>query len=168
MQRLIGGGLVVLACVGGALHLTWQRREGLRTLEQLIAALLLMERELGRGEPDTETLLALAAQSAAGPASHFFRNVGEALNRNAERPLAALWREEGEALALPPAAKVAFDAVGQILGRYDAQEQRKGLHAVAQTLQEIFQSAKEEEKQTSRLTLALGSCGAVFLLVLLL
>lgn len=168
MQKLIGGGLVVLACVGGALHLTWQRREGLRTLEQLIAALLLMERELGRGEPDTATLLELAAQSVTGPASRFFCSVREGLNRNAERPLAALWREAGEALALPPAAKTAFDAAGQILGRYDAKEQRKGLHAAAQTLQEVFQSAKEEEKQTSRLTLALGSCAAVFLLVLLL
>ncbi|MCD8086938.1 MAG: stage III sporulation protein AB [Clostridiales bacterium] len=168
MQKLIGGGLVVLACVGGALHLTWQRREGLRTLEQLMGALLLMERELGRGEPDTETLLALAARSVTGPAARFFQRVGEALRRNAERPLAELWREEGEALALPPAARTAFDAVGQLLGRYDAREQRAGLHAAAQTLQEIFRSTKEEEKQTSRLTLALGSCGAVFLLVLLL
>ncbi|MCD8127357.1 MAG: stage III sporulation protein AB [Clostridiales bacterium] len=159
---------MVLACVGGALHLTWQRREGLRTLEQLIAALLLMERELGRGEPDTATLLELAAQSVAGSASRFFRNVGEALNRNGERPLAELWREEGEALALPSSAKAAFDVAGQILGRYDAREQRKGLHTAAQTLQEELQSAKEEEKQTSRLTLALGSCTAVFLLVLLL
>ncbi|MCD8161050.1 MAG: hypothetical protein LUE61_07750, partial [Clostridiales bacterium] len=54
------------------------------------------------------------------------------------------------------------------IGRYDAREQREGLRAAAQTLQELFRSAKEEEKQTSRLTLALGSCGAVFLLVLLL
>lgn len=115
MQKLIGGGLVVLACVGGALHLTWQRREGLRTLEQLMGALLLMERELGRGEPDTETLLALAAQSVTGPAARFFQRVGEGLRRNTERPLAELWREEGEALALPPAARTAFAAAGQLL-----------------------------------------------------
>lgn len=61
-----------------------------------------------------------------------------------------------------------FASAGRLLGRYTAEEQRAGLQMTVQALQEELQLAKEEERRASRLGLALGSCAAVFLLVLLL
>lgn len=168
MIQLIGGSMVLCACVGGALALSAQRRRGLALGEELCRSLTVMERELGRFDPETAQLLRRGGEACTGEGQAFYRRVLRRLEEEPEAGLARLWRQEGEALPLPSGAAKAFLPVGALLGRYDALAQRAGLREAAGAMGEELQSAKEEESRESSLRLALGSCAAVFLLALLL
>lgn len=168
MQKLIGGALILAACIGGALGERQRRRAAIALAEELTGSLSVLSRELGRSAPDTETLLCRAEAACTGGGAAFYRELRRKMAEEPEESLFLLWKQTVKQFCLPNRIAEEFASAGRLLGRYTAEEQRAGLQMTVQALQEELQLAKEEERRASRLGLALGSCAAVFLLVLLL
>lgn len=163
MMRILGGLLVFTACAGGSLLRTLERAQALRRGEALLGSLRTLERELGRSAPETDALL----RRAGAECPVFYPRLRRRLAEEPEAGLAALWREEAACLSLPERVREPFARAGGILGHYDAETQRTGLHECADTLREELRRVRETECRESSVRLALGSCAAVFLLALL-
>ena len=128
-----------------------------------------MERELELGAPPLPRLLEGAAERCAGPAAELFAGCARALARPDREDFSALWRGEVARLdILGEEGRAALAPLGEILGRYDCQEQRVGLAAVRGRLEELAVLARADSRRRGRVYEALGLSSGAFLVILLL
>lgn len=99
----------------------------------------------------------------------FFSAVCGRLCRLDQVPFGESWRQAVEELELlSPDAQAALLPLGEVLGRYEADSQRKALEHVRQALEREEQRAQEERRRLGRVYQALGLSGGAFLVILLL
>lgn len=170
MLKLIGA--VLLVAGGGGLGFGAIRRleDHLSALRSLAEALELLERELAFSLPPMKDLLGGTARRVGKPASDFLDACAQGMDDLGGRPLSELWRlEAGNWLtALRPRELEAVWSVGAVLGRYDADGQRKVLAACQAELAEALACAADERKKQGKVYGALGVTAGIFTLILLL
>lgn len=165
-------GCVLLIAGGGALG--WAAGERLRErteeLDGLCAGLSAMGRELEFYQTSVPDAWRVAASSARGTAAEFFaacvqaydggevRRIEDAWRQGADRRLKTLAGEERGVLAV----------LGEVLGRYDLDTQRRALDQCCARLEAARAESREEWRRQKRLHLVLGATagalGAVILL----
>ena len=169
MVRLVGAVLVAVCCSWLGFCAAEELHKRTQALRQMAAGLVLLERELELGGPPLEQLLTRGADRSQGPARALFRGCARGLERLDEEEFSSLWRrqlsqrkelgEEGQSLLLP---------LGNLLGRYDAEQQRDSIAAVRIQLEELAARSDTERRRQGRVYQVLGLSGGAFLVILLL
>ena len=166
-MRAWGALLLPLAGLLLALAALRERTGRAKALEEWGEALALWGRELSFRQPDTGDLLAtLARQGPPGPAPVFAR----AEAGLGESPFEELWRQAVEEADSPltPDDLELLAALGGVLGRWDREEQRRGVEEVRTQLLhragETRAALREEGRAYTVLGLSAGALAAIVLL----
>ena len=168
MIRLLGSVLVA----GGGLWLgcaaAGQLRLSLRTLEEMIRGLALLEGEMALTGGTLEALMLRLAHRAPGAAGELFAAYGKALARLGEDTAAGLWRECVEAVApLSREGREILCSLGEFLGRYGVREQCAAMAAVREELERLREREGERCRENCRLCRVMSLSGGAFLVILL-
>ena len=156
--RLLGGGLLALAgALLGRERLSEQRRR-LRCLRDILRALARMEGEL---ETLCSPLADLFERLSDCP---FFRMLSENFGT---QPLAQLWSRAVAAQPLSEEERLALSALGDVLGRCDAQRQSAEIALTRRRLSEAADALEREIADRASRFPALGAAfGAILAAVL--
>ena len=170
MVKAAGALLVVSCCTLLGLVTAGRSAQRLRSLRSLLAALDLMKAELAaRLAPLPELMLDLRLRTEQ-PAAEFFSQVNW-LTEKKHLPFRSAWEqslEETEALCLRPEELKALSALGEVLGRYDAETQCAALERALQRLS-LFRELEEKDKaRKNRVSAVLGAGAGITLAILLL
>lgn len=169
MIRMIGAAMVA---VGGA-WLGFQGAEDLRsrvrTLRQVSAGLAVLERELELNGPPLAQLLNRGSEHSVGMTSNFFQSCAQGLEHLDREEFSSQWRRQvAQFEALGRQGQEILSPLGDVLGRYDVQQQRRGTQAVRSRLEELADMLERECRRQGRVCQALGISGGAFLVILLL
>ena len=169
MVQLLGAVLVAAGCAwlgfGAAASLS-RRAEG---LEDMASALALLERELELGAPPLPALMEELARRAPEGASPMFQGCCQGLERLDEEDFSSLWRRLAAGCDdLGREGQTCLARLGDVLGRYDAREQRQAVAAVRLRLEELADQSRAERRSQGRVYQTLGLSGGAFLIILLL
>ena len=169
MIRLLGAVLLAAGCGWLGIQTAEGLRRRSRSLRQVAQTLAQVERELELGAPPLPQLLERVAGCSEGPARTLMEACLAGLERLEREDFSTLWNrqvrqlsqlgEEGQAILLP---------LGQVLGRFDAREQREAAAAVRRGLEELACRWEEERRRQGRVYQVLGLSGGAFLIILLL
>ena len=167
-MRAMGAVLVVSCSTLLGLLTVGRSAQRLRSLQSLLSALDRMKAELGDLlAPLPELVRRLEAEQ---PAGEFFARVSW-LAEKKRLPFREAWiqaLEETEALCLRPEERKALAALGDVLGRYEAETQCAAVERVRQRLA-LFRELEEKDRaRKNRLSAALGAGAGITLAILLL
>ena len=161
---LVAGGALWLGCWAAA-----RLRLELRTLEEMIRGLSLLEGEMELNGGTLEELMARLAPRAPGAAGTLFAAYARALSRLGEDTAAGLWREAvGELGALNREGREMLASLGEFLGRYDAQRQCEAIRALRAGLEALREREGARCRENCRLCRVVSLSGGAFLVILLL
>ena len=168
MVRLLGALLVAGACSWLGFSRAAQLRRNVTTLDEMESGftLLLQRLELGLSLP---RLLAELAERTDGPARELFGFCAHALNQTDREAFSCLWRRGVENLqTMGCAEKNALLPLGETLGQCDLEEQKRGIRAVLERLEDFRLRAEETARRQGQVYRMLGLSGGAFLVILLL
>lgn len=171
MLKLAGAVLLMLGAAGLGFGAVGQLRARVDSLRALIGALEQMERELTFRLTPMPELMERTARQAREPARYLFAHCRDHLWELGEKSFGALWRE---ALAVEPdllledREREVLTELGDVLGRYDAEGQRKSLQRAAAELVRCLRQAEEDRERLGRVYTALGLGSGAMLVILLL
>lgn len=170
MTRLLGAALLLGGGLWLGLGAAGELSRRVRELEGWMAALGRLESELAFRIPDLPHLLeGLSGGAVEGPGAVFSAAL-TGMERLGERSFREIWHcaLETGAGGLNPGDIALLDRLGDILGRYDQDEQRRLIESVRQELDRRLGEARREREQKGRtcgvLGLGLGALGAILLL----
>lgn len=158
MLKLLGAVLLSLGGLMLGVGAVEERRRRVRALEDWRGALGAMAAELTFRLPTMEELLERAARAAAGAAEEPLAQAARGLKDLAERPFEEIWRS-ALAIGAPPLNRedlVLLARLGGVLGRYDAQTQRRELE---ETMEELTRRAETARGELARSGRAFGVAG---------
>ena len=169
MIRLLGAVLIAFGAAWLGLSAAAELGRKVRRLEHLYIGLSLLERELWeRGSPLPQVLEELARRTEE-PAKALFAQSAAACGRLDQEPFPAAWRRlVQEAEGLTAEGRAALLPLGEVLGRYEAQEQREAIAQARSALERERERAEGEKLRMGRVYKALGVSGGAFLVILLL
>lgn len=167
MLHSLGAVLLLLGGTALGLGAAEGLRGKVRTLEELEGGLELLERELQlRLTPLPELLEALGPRCAPGVAALFDTCLKEI---QAGQGVARGWARGVEGLsACSEDSRRALAPLGQVLGRYEAQEQCQAIAAVRQELLRLRRLQWEDSRRLGRVYSALGATAGAFCAIVLL
>lgn len=170
MLKLLGALLLAGGAVFLGLSAAAQLERRVKNLRRISSALEQLARELTfRLTPMPELLSALARETCP-PVQNFFAYCRDGLERLGEVTLAQLWSEALDAVPmdLGEEERSALRDLGQVLGRYDGEDQREALSLCRVRLDHCLTHAEEERTRLGRVYGAMGLAAGVFLTILLL
>lgn len=170
MLKLLGAALLLSGCAGFGWSGVRNLELRVKTLRSMSAALELIGCELDFRAPPVRELFERLAVETEQPAASFFRACAEEMSVGEGRPLSELWRKcvKERLTSLKQAEAACLISVGAVLGRYDAQSQRRALNRAREQLDGYLSGAMQERRQKGRVYGALSAAAGVFLVVLLL
>ena len=156
---LTAAGLLAGLCAADGLR----RRQALR--EELVRMLTLLGFELERFRTPLPEAFEKLSGGLTGQAAALCGRVWDGLDQLGRRELADIWRE---ALAsLPARERRILTPLGQVLGRYGAEEQLAAVEASRREMERARDEAAEALRQRGRMYIGVGAAGAAALAVLL-
>ncbi len=165
MTRLMGALLLTAAGALAGLGAVGRLRERAEGREELAALLERMEFELGRFSAPLPELFGRLAGQFPGPAGALCRRVSEGLLSLGDRSMEEIW---GQALeTLPATERRLLLPLGQVLGRYGAEEQRMALAACREAMERAAAEARDALRERGRMTVGVSAAAAGLLAVLL-
>lgn len=169
MVKLAGIVLLLTGSVGLGLSAIRRLEHRVTTLRALTDALQVMECEMDFHIPTMKEMLLEAAQRTKEPASRFLSACAQGMEELQERPLFDLWKQcmLDELPELTPCDLDALLALGEILGRYDAEGQRNAIAAARSRLSDCLADAREERRRKGRVYGALSVTAGMFAVILL-
>ena len=171
MLKLLGSLLLMAGAAGLGFGAAAQLEARVTALRALLGALERMERELAFQLTPMPELLDRLAREAKHPASLLFARCRAGLSQLGETSLGQLWRgalEEETDLLLTREETQILAALGDVLGRYDGDDQRAALRRTIAELGESLRRAQSERDRMGRVYGALGLGAGAMLVILLL
>lgn len=168
-QKLLGAVLIIAALSLGAINYLKQRRERMKLLEQLSAALNTAAGELSLRALPLPRLFELLASRTQGAAETFFSALCDDMDRLGDEDFFTLWeRDTREMLpGLMPDELEELSRLGAVLGRYELERQLEGLRACAAAFDEALHRARQDYPDRRRLALGLSACAGLLLIIIL-
>lgn len=169
MIRLIGA--VLLA--GGASVLGFGAVRGLEkrvsVLDQLLAGLETVRRELEWRLPPLPELMKQASECTRDQVSDFFRLCSVGAMQLNGRTFASVWQMGLESADIPleDEDRAALERLGSVLGRYDGNCQCQTLDESLEGLKRLRAAARERRDRMGKVYGALGLTAGAFLVILL-
>lgn len=169
MLKLLGAIMAAAGCTGLGVTRDRQLREGVRTLDQLIRGLALLEGELAlRGLPLPQLMEGLA-QRCNGAAGRLFAACARGLDDPERTAFSQVWAGEVDGLeGLSPEGRDLLRPLGQYLGRYETARQCGAVEETRKQLALLREREGENCRRMGRVYQALGVTGGAFLMILLL
>lgn len=169
MTAWLGKLLILLGCTALGLGRGFGLKRRTACLFELRRALETMGRELTFSLRPLGALMDQAQGTCRGEAAALFAACREAFARSGGESWAESWRTalEGTALPLTEEDRRILSEAGQVLGRYDGEDQRTALAGLLARLEEQAQEARGEEKRLFRVYTALGITAGLFCVILL-
>ena len=120
MIKYLGAFMILLSGLSLGLGRVMEGRRRIGTLRSVLAALELMQGELGANAAPLPELCTALCRRASPPAEDFFQTLNASLDRLGEEDFAALWGRaaEKELFALKNGELEEIKALGNIIGRY--------------------------------------------------
>ena len=169
MLKLLGAILAAAGCMGVGLSRNRRLREGVRTLNQLIQGLALLEGEFSLRCPPLPQLMDRLSRRCSGAAEQLFAACAGGLEDPARRPFFQVWAEAVDGIEeLCPEGKEQLRPLGRYLGRYESGEQCRAAEEIRRQLELLRESRQEECRRMGRVYQVLGVTGGAFLVILLL
>lgn len=167
MLHSLGAVLLLLGGTTLGLRASGALRGRVRVMEELEHGLELLERELQlHMTPLPELLLQLGPRCAAGPAGLFAVCLA---GLETGEGMAQSWARGVQGLSgLCDDGRRALLALGQVLGRYEAQEQCQAIAAARQELARLRRLRWEDSRRLGRVYCALGATAGAFCAIVLL
>lgn len=169
MTAALGKLLLFLGCTALGLGRGFGLKRRTACLWELRRALEAMGRELTFSLRPLGALMEQAQRESWGEAAALFAACREAFARTGGESWAESWRTALEQTALPLTEddRRVLSETGQILGRYDGEDQRRALAGLLARLEEQAHEARSEEKRLFRVYAALGAAAGLFCVILL-
>lgn len=171
MIRLMGAFFLMIGAASLGFGAATQLRVRVSTLRALVEALEQMERELSFRLTPMPELMGRLAREAPEPANFLFAYCQEHLYQLGSKSFGELWREAVEKepeLLLSDRERQILTALGEVLGRYDAGDQKAALNNTVQELGRCLLRAEEEHQRLGRVYATLGMGSGAILVILLL
>lgn len=170
MPKLFGAILLIVGAAAVGFSAAAQLTRRVRSLQAMLGALALMERELSFRLTPMPELLEQLAIHAAPPAADFFARCRKGLERLGEQSLGELWREALEAYPMDLGADEiqAIGELGDVLGRYDGEGQQAALARTRLRLEHDLERAEADSLRQGRVYGTLGLTAGAFLVIILL
>ena len=168
MLRLFGGVLVMLGIGALGFAKIAQMNKEVKILRGLVGALEEMEGEITFQLTPMPVVFWGLSQRMEEPLKSFFRRLSEGMEYLEEQALSTLWREEVATLSLNQKARGILSELGEVLGRYDGEQQSRAIARTRESLSAILQHQEGEwaEKRKLYATLAL-TVGALVVILLI-
>ena len=165
-MKLLGAMLLTAAGLLAGLAAAGELRSRAARREELARMLERMEFELGRFATPLPALFERLSGQLSGDARLLCGHMSAALADLGGRTAEELWTE---AVAfLPGPEREALLPLGQVLGRYGAEEQLAALAACRARMLEAAEDARRDLRERGRMAVGIGAAGAAALAVLLL
>ena len=165
-MRLIGAALLTAAGLLLGLMGAESLRARVRRREALCRLLGEMAFELERFKTPLPALFASLARQSQGEAGLLCRRMALGLTQLGERTAAEIWA--WAVSALPPVERTVLLPLGDVLGRYGAQEQLLALERVRTAMEREADGARRALEEKGRMYVSVAAAGAAALAVLLL
>lgn len=169
-MKLVGAVLVLCGSFAAAVSLIRGMERRVGTLWALTAALDILDHELEFSLTAMPELLESAAGRSPEPAAAFLRACAKQLRRQDGRSMAEIWSAEGERIfpELKGCDRRPLQSVGQVLGRYDAENQRVTIAAAREQLAGLWQEAAGERRRCGKVYATLCTAAGMIAVILLL
>ncbi len=169
MTAALGKLLLLLGCTALGLGRGFGLKRRTACLFELRRALETMGRELTFSLRPLGSLMDQARRESRGEACALFAACQEKFAHTGGESWAESWRTALETTSLPlkEEDRRILSEAGQILGRYDGEDQRRALGGLLARLEEQAQEARSEEKRLFRVYTALGITAGLFCVILL-
>ena len=170
MLKILGSLMLLCGSTGiGVLQIKHMDTR-IRTLQSMVCALEVMERELSFRIPLLEEMLAAAVQATKGPTKMFFSSCKNELNKGLNKPFCEIWRQKAQEqfLVLKKSDLAPILALGSVLGRYDSEGQLQAIVRTQKALEQECSNAVIERSNKGKVYRALSTTAGLFLLILLL
>lgn len=164
-MRLMGAAILTAAgfLAGLAAADGLRRRQALR--DELGRMLTLLGFELARFRTPLPAVFEKLSEQLAGQTAELCRRVRDGLDQLGSRELDEIWRD---ALApLPAEERRILTPLGQVLGRYGAEEQLAAVDACRKEMERARDEAADALRERGRMYIGVGAAGAAALAVLL-
>ncbi len=170
MLQIAGAILLVFGAASVGMRAAEQLTLHVRVLREMMAALMILERELTFRATPMPELLEQLGERTKGPISRLFVSCWRGMDNLGERSLGDLWRLalEADDLPLEDEERETVGELGNILGRYDAESQREAVAATRDRLSQFLSQAEEKRDKMGRVYRVMGVTGGAFIAILLL
>jgi len=171
MLTAIGAVLVIGATATVGITSLWRMGTRVRVLSALIVALEVMKSEVCDRMTPIPELIDQLAEEAPAPVNLLFRRLQAEMGEIGIRSFYFLWKNAILAspdLALREAEQETLIALGQSLGRYDANQQRDAFVYAQRRLERYLSKAELERSQQGKVHAALSIAVGVFMVIILL
>lgn len=170
MIKYLGAFMILLSGLSLGLGRVMEGRRRIGTLRSVLAALELMQGELGANAAPLPELCTALCRRASPPAEDFFQTLNASLDRLGEEDFAALWDRaaEKELFALKNGELEEIKALGNIIGRYELDAQLSALRAAAAAIRLCLDRALAEYPGERKLGLMLPTALSALLALALL
>jgi len=153
-MKIAGALLVWLGCILVSLRACRERRQVLRTMEELVSAVEVLEREMALGRRALPDLLEQLASRHSPLVGQLFLQCRNGLAR--EGSFHAAWERSLEGCGLDEQLRRTLEPLGWQLGRYDAPGQGKSLERLRMELERQLERRRMETAQQQRVIGAVG------------
>ena len=170
MLKLVGALLLTAGASALGLCAAGQLCDRVKALRSLAGGLEILGRELSFRRTAMPELMERTARQAGEPARYLFVRCRDRLGQLGERSFGQIWAEalEGEPeLLLGETERSVLLELGEVLGRYDADDQIAALNRAERALGDCLARAEEEKRRLGRVYTALGVGSGAMLAILL-
>lgn len=172
MLKLLGAILIIGGCGALGLSARQELRRRITAVDGCIKALGRMESEISCCQTPSDELISLLAREGDAAIVPVFRRMEEQLGRNDGLSLGYKWRralqEAGPGCGLREEELGVLCDASSFLGRYDSEQQLRGLRAAVSRLEGIRGEAAEDLRNRGNLYRTCGLTLGVLAVILLL
>ena len=169
MIRLIGSILLAGGAAFWGFYAAAQLRRRIHILDEISSGLRLLEQELEWSAPELCTLAGRLQRQSRGSAKILFAAFETRLMQGGQASVCRCWEESVESVRdVPREARWCLSSLGDVLGRFDVQEQRASVKSVRQRLERLRQELEQQYRVQGRTCQTIGLSGGAFLVILLL
>lgn len=140
-----------------------------RTLSMFCRALEIMRSEIAEMLSPLEAVLQKLGREMPEPFCSFFSECADEMKRRGDIPFGIIWKKQltyNTALTLGAREKEELVSLGNVLGRYSADEQRISIERTSRTLESILSVADSDRRRLGGLYTKLGIiCGISLVIV---
>lgn len=166
-MKLLGTMFVILSCTAlGIMKARSLAREN-EAYAELISALTLMKSEICSRSSSMDEVFRLLNTGKNGCTSAFFYQLSSKMPEIGDVSLKTIWQRAADTLCISQDGVQAVKALGNVLGRYDAQAQAAAIDRCMLTLLSEQDALRERLNENKRMYVGIGAASGLMLALLL-
>lgn len=140
----------------------------IRALEEITQGLHLLEQELEWSAPELHLLIRRLREESRGASRELFSAFESLVEQDHPPTIRSCWERAVDTLQeLPREARWYLTGVGEVLGRFEAREQRALIRKTREQLELLARQLRETYRIQGKLLRTIGLSGGAFLAILL-